>query len=90
MASSRNLPDTLFIGQTFASIDEAKESVLHVMVTQRLSFKVASSDRTRFHAICRSSEETGCKFFFRIAYMNRSDQFELRKLVPHTCNLSSY
>ncbi|KAL6153243.1 hypothetical protein ACJQWK_04217 [Exserohilum turcicum] len=90
MASSRDLPSTLFIGQIFASIDEAKESVLHVMVTQRLSFKVAASDRTRFHAICRSSEETGCKFFLRIAYMNRSDQFELRKLVPHTCDLSSH
>lgn len=90
MASSRNLSSTLFIGQTFALFDEVKESVLHVMVTQRHSFKVASSDRTRFHAICRSSEETGCKFFLQIAYMNRSDQFELRKLVPHTCDLSSH
>ena len=90
MASSQNLPDTLFVGQTFASIDEAKKSVLHVMVTQRLSFKVTSSDQTRFHAICRSSKETGCKFFLRIAYMNRSDQFELRKLIPHTCDLSSH
>ncbi|KAK7177624.1 hypothetical protein PSPO01_16325 [Paraphaeosphaeria sporulosa] len=90
MASSQSFPDTLVIGQTFASVDEAKKSVLHVMITQRLSFKVASSDQTRFHAICRSSDDTGCKFFLRIAYMNRSDQFELRKLIPHTCDLSSH
>lgn len=83
-------PDTLYVGQTFASIDAAKQSVLHVMVTQRLSFRVTSSDPTRFHAKCRSSDETGCKFFIRIAYMNRSDQFELRKLDPHTCDLSSH
>jgi hypothetical protein len=60
------------------------------MVTQRLSFKVTYSDQTRFHAICRTSEETGCKFFLRIAYMNRSGQYELRKLIPHTCDLSSH
>ena len=90
MADSQNFPDTLYLGQTFASIDEAKESVLHVMVTQRLSFKVASSDRTRFHAVCRSSKKTGCKFFVRIAYMNRTDRFELRNLFPHTCDFSSH
>ena len=90
MADSQNLPDTLYLGQTFASIGEAKESVLHVMVSQRLSFKVASSNRTRFHAICRSSKETGCKFFVRIAYMNRTDRFELQNLIPHTCHFSSH
>ena len=90
MAAAQTLPDTLFVGQTFSWIDEARESVLRVMVNQRLSFKVASSDRTRFHAICRSRDETGCKFFLRIAYMNRSDQFELRKLIPHSCELSTH
>ncbi|PSN59071.1 hypothetical protein BS50DRAFT_580244, partial [Corynespora cassiicola Philippines] len=90
MAASSNLPDTLFVGQTFASIDEARELVLHVTVTKGLSFKVSASDRTRFHAIYRLSKETGCKFFLRIAYMTRSDQFELREFIAHTCDLSSH
>lgn len=88
MATSQ--PDDLYVGQTFPSIDAAKQSVLHAMVTHRLSFRVTSSDRTRFHAKCRSSDETGCKFFIRINYMKRCDHFELRRLDPHTCDLSSH
>ena len=90
MTSSDDLLDELHVGQTFASMETARESVRHVMVAQRLSYKVVSSDPKRFHASCRSRKETGCKFFIRIAYMHRADHFELRKLIPHTCDLSSH
>jgi len=80
----------LFLYQTFDSIETARRTVREVMVAQNLSYKVISSNQDRLLAACRSQADTGCEFSIRIAYQERSGKYELRKLVPHSCNFSTH
>jgi len=81
---------SLFIGKRFSSIEEARNEVLAAAVAEGRSFTPTHSDRTRFIADCRLKAQTGCAFNIRIAFQGQSEQFELRKLVPHTCDFSTH
>lgn len=81
---------SLFIGQTFSCIEDARNTVLAAAVAKGLSFKVSHSDPTRFLVNCRTKEETGCPFYIRIAAQARTGEIELRALVPHTCDITNH
>ena len=90
MALNTNQSSVLDVGQTFPTIEAARDAVHAATVAQGLSFKVKSSDQRRFIAICRAKESTRCPFFLRIAFQARIGKVVLRKLVPHTCSVTSH
>lgn len=86
MPPSNNQSISLSVGHIFASIQEGRDAVLSAAVEEGLGFSPTFSDRKRFIAVCYAKAETACPFYIRIAYQERSEEVELRKLVPHSCN----
>ena len=79
---------TIEIGNTWTSIAEGKDAVLHWAVKNGLSFQVKKSDKDKWLAICRDPHL--CDFRVRIIASIKLQAAKLTVFVPHTCPPSTH
>jgi hypothetical protein len=85
MAEFENPYPSLFVDQKFDTFEEARSKVLDAIARQGHSYKVQAANQQRWCLVCRYGEKYNCQFAVRISRIPKSNQIELRKLVPHSC-----
>jgi hypothetical protein len=63
----------LKLGNTFLSIQDAKDTIKTVLAEAQESWKAAHSDKTRFNIICK---DVTCNFRIRVSQIKRNGVVE--------------
>ena len=78
----------LELGQTFATIQEAREAINRHVLDNGESYKVYKLDSTRHILQCKSKDEN-CSFSIRVALLKKKG-VALTKMSPHSCRPTVY
>ncbi|KAK5825028.1 hypothetical protein PVK06_019830 [Gossypium arboreum] len=77
--------EELFVGQIFASKDECVDTIKRYSLKMFVDYRVADSKSTIYAGECWKLIE-GYKWWVRVTFIQRFQQWEIRKYVgPHTC-----
>ena len=71
----------LQVGDTFPSIQAAKDTIKTVLAEAQESWKATHSDKTRFNIICK---DITCHFHIRVAQSKKNGVCIIH-IIPHSC-----